>query len=73
MDQCFNCREKEYVLDCNKTDSLLTSCNDTVTLYNGNKEIIFNVKAYLIEKDKDGNYSRYVYLIDSEDYDNHIF
>ena len=70
MDQCFNCREKEYVLDCNKTDSLLTSCNDTVTLYNGNKEIIFNVKAYLIEKDKDGNYSRYVYLIDSEDYDN---
>ena len=70
MDQCFNCREKEYVLDSNKTDSLLTSCNDTVTLYNGNKEIIFNVKAYLIEKDKDGNYSRYVYLIDSEDYDN---
>lgn len=70
MDQCFNCRKREYVSECNKMDSVLTSCDDTVTLYNGNSEIIFNVKAYLIEKDKDGNYIRYVYLIDSENYDN---
>ena len=70
MNQCFNCRENEYVVNCNKVDSLLTNCNETVTLYNGDKEIIFNVKAYLIEKDKSGNYSRYIYLIDSKDYDN---
>lgn len=70
MNQCFNCRENEYVINCNKVDSLLTNCDETVTLYNGDKEIIFNVKAYLIEKDKSGNYSRYIYLIDSKDYDN---
>lgn len=70
MNQCYNCREKEYVLDCNKLDSTLTSSQDTVTLYNGNEKIIFNVKAYLIEKDTNGNYSRYVYLIDSNNYDN---
>lgn len=70
MNQCFNCRENEYVINCNKVDSLLTNCDETVTLYNGDKEIIFNVKAYLIEKDSYGNYSRYIYLIDSKDYDN---
>ena len=70
MNQCFNCREDEYVLSCNKEDSVLTNCSETVTLYNGNEKIIFNVKAYLIEKDKEGNYSRYIYLIDSKNYDN---
>ena len=70
MDHCFNCRENEYVLNCNKLDSLLTNCIDTVTLYNGNQAILFNIKAYLIEKDENNNYIRYVYLIDSKDYDN---
>lgn len=70
MYQCFNCRENEYVVECNKIDSILTNCNDRVTLYNGNEKIIFNVKAYLIEKDEEGNYTRYVYLVDSKNYDN---
>ena len=70
MDHCFNCRENEYVLNCNKSDSLLTNCNDSVTLYNGNQAILFNIKSYLIEKDENNNYIRYVYLIDSKDYDN---
>mgnify|MGYP006980331912 FL=1 len=28
------------------------------------------MKSYLVEKDDNGNFSRYVYLIDSKDYDN---
>jgi len=70
MNGCLNCREKEYVLQCNKKDSLLTKCSDTVTLYNGDEDYLFNVAGYLVEKDEDGNFSRYVYLIDSKDYDN---
>lgn len=70
MNQCYNCREKEYVLNCNKIDSALTNTNEIVTLYNGNNEIVFDVKGYLIEKDEEGNYIRYVYLIDKNDYDN---
>ncbi|MGL5693152.1 MAG: hypothetical protein ACRCXA_03685 [Peptostreptococcaceae bacterium] len=70
MNQCYNCREKEYVLDCNKADSTLTSNSETVTLYNGNDKIVFDVKGYLIEKDAEDNYIRYVYLIDQNDYDN---
>lgn len=70
MNQCLNCREKEFVSECNKKDTLATNSYDTVTLYQDDKEFIFNVKAYLIERDNEGNYSRYVYLVDSKDYDN---
>lgn len=70
MNHCFNCRDKEYVNECNKKDSLLTNSKDTVTLYQGDEEFIFNVAGYLVEKDNDGNYNRYVYLIDSKDSDN---
>ncbi|MEG1310573.1 MAG: hypothetical protein RR942_00470 [Romboutsia sp.] len=70
MNQCFNCREKEYVLECNKQNTLLTNTQDTVSLYQGDEEFIFNVLGYLVEKDNEGNYSRYVYLVDSKDYDN---
>ena len=31
---------------------------------------IFSAKTNLVEKDDNGNFSRYVYLIDSKDYDN---
>lgn len=71
MNHCFNCRDKEYVNECNKKDSLLTKSKDTVTLYQGDEEFIFNVAGYLVEKDNNGNYNRYVYLIDSKDPDNH--
>ena len=70
MNHCFNCRDKEYVNECNKKDTLFTNSNDTVTLYQGDEEFIFNVAGYLVEKDNNGNYNRYVYLIDSKDTDN---
>lgn len=70
MNHCFNCRDKEYVNECNKKDSLLTNSKDRVTLYQGDEEFIFNVAGYLVEKDNNGNYNRYVYLIDSKDPDN---
>jgi hypothetical protein len=70
MNGCLNCREKEYIFECNKEDGLLTKSSDTVTLYNGDESYLFNVAGYLVEKDEDGNFSRYVYLIDSKDYDN---
>ncbi|RDY23536.1 hypothetical protein CHF27_007895 [Romboutsia maritimum] len=70
MNHCFNCREKEYVSGCNKENALLTNSDDTVSLYQGDKEFVFNVKGYLIEKDNEGRYSRYVYLVDKDDYDN---
>lgn len=70
LDGCFNCREKEYISKCNKKDSYITKSTDTVTLYNGNEAVVFNVAGYLVEKDNEDNFSRYVYLIDSKDYDN---
>lgn len=70
MNSCYNCREKEYVSSCNKENTMMTKSEDKVTLYQDDKEFIFNVAAYLVEKDDEGNYSRYVYLIDSKDYDN---
>ena len=70
MNHCYNCREKEYVADCDKKEWLLTKSTDTVTLYNGDEEIIFNVAGYLVEKDNNGNFYRYVYLVDSKDNDN---
>ncbi len=70
MNHCFNCRDKEYVNECNKKDTLFTNSKDTVTLFQGDEEFIFNVAGYLVEKDNNGNYNRYVYLIDSKDPDN---
>lgn len=70
MKYCFNCREKEYVIKCDKDTSLLTNTTDTVELYQGDEKFIFNVVGYLVEKDSEGNFTRYVYLIDSKDYDN---
>ena len=70
MNHCYNCRDKEYVSECNKKDTLLTKSMNTVTLYQNGEEYIFNVRAYLVERDEEGNFSRYVYLIDSKDYDN---
>ncbi len=70
MKGCLNCREQEYVFDCNKEDALLTKSTDQVTLYNDDKEYVFNVAGYLVEKDEEGNFYRYVYLIDKLDYDN---
>ena len=62
--------EKEYVIKCDKDTSLLTNTTDTVELYQGDEKFIFNVVGYLVEKDSEGNFTRYVYLIDSKDYDN---
>ena len=70
MSGCLNCREKEYIFECNKQDSFMTKSSDTLTLYDGEKEFIFSVAGYLVEKDNDNNFSRYIYLIDSKDYDN---
>lgn len=70
MNGCLNCREKEYVYECNKLNGLFTKTSETVTLYNQDEEFIFNVAGYLVEKDEEGNFNRYVYLIDSKDYDN---
>lgn len=70
MNHCFNCRDKEYVNECNKKDTLFTNSKDTVTLFQGDEEFIFNVAGYLVEKDNNGNYNRYVYLIDSKNPDN---
>ncbi|HSQ90438.1 hypothetical protein [Romboutsia sp.] len=70
MNGCLNCKEKEFVYECNKEDAFLAKSDDTVTLYNGDEKYLFNVAGYLVEKDEDGNFSRYVYLIDSKDYDN---
>lgn len=70
MNHCFNCREKEYVIKCDKDTSLLTNTTDTVELYQGDEKFVFNVVGYLVEKDNEGNFSRYVYLIDSKNYDN---
>lgn len=70
MHHCFNCREKEYVSKCDKNAILLTKTTDTVELYQDDEKFIFNVAGYLVEKDSEGNFSRYVYLIDSKDYDN---
>ncbi|MBQ3420251.1 MAG: hypothetical protein IJH34_00990, partial [Romboutsia sp.] len=33
MVQCYNCRESESVVNCNKENSLLTNCDEKVTLY----------------------------------------
>ena len=41
-----------------------------IQLYQGDEKFVFNVAGYLVEKDDNGNFSRYVYLIDSKDYDN---
>jgi len=70
MKHCFNCREKEYVIKCDKDTVLLTNTTDTVELYQGDEKFVFNVVGYLVEKDNDGNFNRYVYLIDSKNYDN---
>lgn len=70
MNHCFNCREKEYVVKCDKDITLLTKTTDTVELYQGDEKFVFNVAGYLVEKDGNGHFSRYVYLIDSKDYDN---
>lgn len=70
MNHCFNCREKEYVVKCDKNYSLLTKTTDTVVLYQDDEEFVFKVAGYLVEKDKSGNFARYLYLIDSKDYDN---
>lgn len=70
MNHCFNCREKEYTAKCDKDTTLLTKTTDTVELYQGDEKFVFNVAGYLVEKDDNGNFSRYVYLIDSKDYDN---
>lgn len=70
MNHCFNCMDKEYVNNCNKKDSLFTNIKDTLTLYQGDEKIIFNVVGYLVEKDEEGNYNRYIYLIDSKNQDN---
>ncbi len=70
MNSCYNCREKEYVSSCNKQNTMMTKSEDKVTLYQGDEEFIFNVAAYLVEKDTGGNHNRYVYLIDTKDYDN---
>lgn len=70
MTHCYNCREKEYVEECDKKEYLLTKSYDRVTLYQGEEEFVFNVSGYLVEKDSEGNFYRYVYLIDSKDYDN---
>lgn len=70
MNGCLNCKEKEYIVECNKKDSLLTKSSDIVTLYDEDEAFIFNIAGYLIEKDNQNNFSRYVYLIDSKDYDN---
>lgn len=70
MNHCFNCREKEYIVKCDKDTTLLTKTTDTVELYQGDEKFVFNVAGYLVEKDDNGNFSRYVYLIDSKDYDN---
>lgn len=69
VNSCLNCREEEYVYGCDKKTDAFTKTKETVTLYDDNKEIIFNVAGYLIEK-SDSNIFRYVYLIDSKDYDN---
>lgn len=70
MKHCFNCREKEYVIKCDKNSVLLTNTTDTVELYQGDEKFIFNVAGYLVEKDTNENFTRYVYLIDSKNYDN---
>lgn len=70
MTHCYNCREKEYVKECDKKEYLLTTSSDKVTLYQGDEEFIFNVAGYLVEKDCEGNFYRYVYLVDIKDYDN---
>ena len=70
MNHCFNCREKEYIVKCDKDTTLFTKTTDTVELYQGDEKFVFNVAGYLVEKDDNGNFSRYVYLIDSKDYDN---
>ena len=70
MNHCFNCRVKEYVVKCDKDNTLLTKTNDTVELYQDDEKFVFNVAGYLVEKDNNGNFNRYIYLIDSKDYDN---
>ena len=70
LNSCINCREKEYVNQCDKNKSFMTKSTDTVTLYNGNEEVIFNISGYLVEKNEKNRFDRYVYLIDSKDYDN---
>lgn len=70
MNHCYNCREKEYVQQCDKSNWLFTTSTDTVTLYQGDEPFIFNVAGYLVEKNSTGEFYRYVYLIDSKDYDN---
>jgi uncharacterized Fe-S radical SAM superfamily protein PflX len=67
---CYNCREKESVKGCDKINTTFTTSNETVTLYNKNEPILFNVKGYLIEKDEMNSFKRYVYLIDDKNYDN---
>ena len=42
----------------------------TVELYQDDEKFVFNVAGYLVEKDNNGNFNRYIYLIDSKDYDN---
>jgi hypothetical protein len=70
MNMCYNCREKESVKGCDKINTTFTTSNETVTLYNKNEPILFNVKGYLIEKDEMNSFKRYVYLIDDKNYDN---
>ena len=70
MNHCFNCREKGYIVKCDKDTTLLTKTTDTVELYQGDEKFVFNVAGYLVGKDDNGNFSRYVYLIDIKDYDN---
>lgn len=69
IDSCLNCREQEYVYGCDKESDAFTKTKETVTLYSGEEKIIFNVAGYLIEENND-LISRYIYLIDSNNYNN---
>lgn len=69
INSCLNCRENEFVYGCDKKQDAFTKTNETVRLYNGNQETLFNVAGYLIEREDD-NIFRYIYLIDSKKYDN---
>lgn len=71
MNHCINCRQTEFVSNCDTENTLLTLNDDTITLYNNGEPVVFNLEATLIEKDSNNNFSRYVYLIDRNNNDNH--
>lgn len=71
IEHCKRCRITEYVSDCNNQDCLSTTNEEIKELYDeeGNP-LRFNLIHFLLKKNEDDSFIRYVLMIDLNDFEN---